>query len=77
MRWRNILEEYNPVLIHILQGSKIIAAGTLSRLDIVCTHYPIKPDMSSLVGHFCLEKEDVLHLVNCKTIMQYQQNNNL
>ena len=34
MRRRLILEEYNPQLIHI-QGSKNIAADTLSRLDIV------------------------------------------
>ena len=31
--------------------------------------------MSSLGAHFSLEKEDVLHPVNYKTIMQYQQNN--
>ena len=31
--------------------------------------------MSSRAGHFSLEKKDVLHQVNYKTIMQYQQNN--
>ena len=31
--------------------------------------------MSSLAEHFSLEKKDVLHPVNYKTIMQYQQNN--
>ena len=31
--------------------------------------------MSSLTEHFPLEKEDVLHPINYKTIMRYQQNN--
>ena len=31
--------------------------------------------MSSLAEHFTLVKEDVPHLVNYQTIMQYQQNN--
>ena len=31
--------------------------------------------MSSLAEHFSLEKEDVLHPFNYKTIMWYQQNN--
>ena len=31
--------------------------------------------MSSLAENFSLEKEDILHPVNYKTIMQYQQNN--
>ena len=44
MRWRLILEEYNPELIYI-QGSKNIAADTLSRLDIVDTSNLIKPKM--------------------------------
>ena len=74
MRWRLILEEYNPELIYI-QGSKNIAADTLSRLDIGDTHNPIKPNISPLAEHFSLEKEDVLCPVNYKTIMQYQQNN--
>ena len=30
--------------------------------------------MSTLAEHFSLEKEDVLHPVNYKIIMQYQQN---
>ena len=29
--------------------------------------------MSSLADYFPLEKEDVLHPINYKTIMQYQQ----
>ena len=36
LRWRLILEEYNPELLYI-QGSKNIAADALSRLDIVDT----------------------------------------
>ena len=74
MRWRLILEEYNPELIYI-QGSKNIAADVLSRLDMVDANYPIKPNMPSLAEHFSLEKEDFLHPFNYKTIMQYQQNN--
>ena len=75
MRWRVILEEYNSELIYI-QGSKNIAADALSRLDLVDTYIPIKHNMSSLAGYFSLEREDVLHPVNYKTIMRYQQNNN-
>ena len=74
MRWRLILEEYNPELIYI-QGSKNITANALSRLDVVGTNNPIQLYMSSLAKQFSLEKEDVLHPVNYKTIMQYQQNN--
>ena len=44
MKWRLILEEYNPGLIYI-QGSKNIAADALSRLDIKNTNNLIKPDM--------------------------------
>ena len=36
MRWKLILEEYNPELIYI-QGSKDITADALSGLDIVDT----------------------------------------
>ena len=43
MRWRFILEE----LIYI-QSSKNIAADELSRLDILDTNHPSKPDISSL-----------------------------
>ena len=46
MKWRFILEEYNPQLIYI-QGSKNIAADALSRLDIVDNNNPIKHNMSS------------------------------
>ena len=73
MQWRFILNEYNPELIYI-QGFKNIAADVLSRLDIVDTDNPIKPNMSSLVDNFSSEK-NVPHSVNQKTIMQYQQNN--
>ena len=46
MRWRLILEEYNPELIYI-QGSKNIVVDSLSRLDIVDTNDLIKLKMSS------------------------------
>ena len=36
MHWRLVLEEYGPELIYV-QGSKNIAANTLSRLDKVGT----------------------------------------
>ena len=35
-------------------------ADVLSRLDIIGTNNSIKPNMSSLVEHFSLEKEDSL-----------------
>ena len=44
MRWKLILEECISELICI-QGSKNIAADTLSRLDIVDTSNLIKPKM--------------------------------
>ena len=56
MRWRLIVEEYNPELIWYIQGSKNIAAEALSRMDIVDTNNPIKSKMSSLAEHFSLEK---------------------
>ena len=43
---------------------KYIAVDALSRLDIVDTNNPIKPNMSSLAGHFSFEKEDVLYPAN-------------
>ena len=52
-----------------------MAADALSRLDIVDTNNLIKTNRSSFAKHFSLEKEDVLHPVNFKSIMWYQQNN--
>ena len=54
MTWRLILEEYDSELIYI-QGSKNIAFDALSRLDIVRTYMPVKPNMSSLAEYFALE----------------------
>ena len=71
MRWRLILEEYNPDLIYN-QDSKNIAADALSRLDTVDINNPIKPNMSAFAAHFSLEKEDVPCTVNYKNITQYQ-----
>ena len=68
MRWRLIWKEYKPELIYI-QGSKNIAANALRTLDIVDPNNPIKSNMSSVAEHFSLEKEDVLHPVNYKTII--------
>ena len=39
MRWRLILEEYNPEVIHI-QGSRNIADDSLNRLEIVDANNP-------------------------------------
>ena len=64
MRWRLILEEYNLELIY-MQGSKNIAADALSRLDIK----DIKPNISSLVEYFSLDKDDVRNPLHYKTIM--------
>ena len=55
MRWRLILEEYNPELTYI-QGSKNIAADALIRLDIVDINNPIKHNMSSLAEKFFFRK---------------------
>ena len=73
MRWRHILEEYDPELIY-KKGSKNITADAFSRLDKVDTKNPIKPNMSSLAEHFSLEKDDIIHPINYKTTMRYQQN---
>ena len=72
MRWRLLLEKYNPEKLIYIQGSKNITAGVLSRLDIEHTKNAIKPNVSSLAEHFSLEKKDVLHPINYKSIMQYK-----
>ena len=46
----------------------------LRRLGKVTFNNPIKPNIPSVSEHFSFEKEDFLHQVNYKTIMQYQQN---
>ena len=71
MRWRPILEVYDPELIYI-QGSKNIIDYELIRLSIVEANNPIKPNMSSLPEHLTLEKKDVLHPVNNENILRYQ-----
>ena len=72
MYWILILEEYNPELIYI-QGSKNIAADTLSRLDIVDTPNPVKHNIKSVNEHYGSEDEEISHPTNNKTIMQMQQ----
>ena len=63
MKWRLILKEYNPEFIYI-QCSKNITAYVLSRLYIVDSNNPIKPNMSSLTEHFLLEKNIFyIHLI--------------
>ena len=63
MRWRLILEEYGPELIYI-QGSKNIAAATLSRLDIVDTPNPVENNIKSINEHNGLDDEDSSHPTN-------------
>ena len=60
MRWRLILKGYNSELIYI-QG--YIAADTPDRLEIMNINNPIKPNMSLLMDHFSVEKDDFLHPV--------------
>ena len=60
MRWRLILEEYNPEFIY-MQGVKNITADTLS------STITIKPNMSSLVEYFSLAWGDDQHPVILKT----------
>ena len=57
-----------------IQGSKNINTEKSNRLDIVNTKNKIKTNIS-LAGNFSLEKEDVSHPFNYKTVIQYQQNN--
>ena len=63
MQWRLILEEYRPELIYI-QGSKNIAADTLSRLDIGDTPELIKNNIKTVNEHYGLEDEDFSHPTN-------------
>ena len=54
MRWRLILEEYSTEPIYI-QRYKNITADALSRVDIVDTNDPFKPNISSLAEYFSLK----------------------
>ena len=58
MRWRLILEKYNPELIYI-KGSKNILPDALSRLDIVDTPHPVYDNIKSVNEHYGLEDEDI------------------
>ena len=75
MRWRLILEKFNPELIYI-QGSKNIAADALSRLEIVDTPNPVKYYIKSINEHYGLEYDIISHPTNYKTIMRNQQKDN-
>ena len=68
-----MLENFCPELISI-QDSKFITTDAWSRLDVVDTNNPIKPNMSSLAEYYSVGNEDVPHLVNYKSIMWCQQN---
>ena len=68
MQWRLIIEEYSPDLIYI-QGSKNIAADTLSRLDIVDNLSSVENIIKSVNEHYGLEDEDISCLRNYKIIM--------
>ena len=73
MRWRLILENFSAQLIYI-QGSKDITSDTFSRLNTTNSNNPITSNMPSSSEQFSLEKDNILRLINHKTIMQYQQN---
>ena len=51
MRWRLIIEEYNPEIRYI-KGTKNIVADALSRLDI-------NPDSNNSLEYYGLEKDDL------------------
>jgi hypothetical protein len=51
MRWRLIIEEYNPKIRYI-KGTKNIVADALSRLDI-------NPDSNNSLEYYGLEKDDL------------------
>ena len=68
MRWRLILEEYDPELIYI-QGSINTAADALGRLDIVDTPNPVTNIINAVNEDYWIEDEDISHPTNYKTIM--------
>ena len=64
MQWRLILEEYSFDLIYI-QGSKNIAADTLSIFDIVDTPNPVRNKIiKSTKKHYGLEDKDISQPTN-------------
>ena len=71
MKWRLILQKYNPELIYT-KNVTTLAADTLSRLDNVDTPNSIKNNFKSVNEHYEFEDEDILHPTNYKTIMQNQ-----
>ena len=54
---------------YVYKSFNIIAADALSRLDIVETDNPIKPNMLSLDVHFSLSKRYDLYPFNYKSII--------
>ena len=79
MRWRLSQEDLSPEVIYI-KGSTNIVADALSRLDIIenlnntnFNNNKVEPALERLSENFALNKEDVLHLTNFKTIMRFQQ----
>ena len=76
IRWRLILEEYNPKLNNV-KASKNVAADALSRLGKVDTNNRRKTNMSSLVEYYSLEKEDILNPANCNFFCNINQVINL
>ena len=71
MRWRLILEEFNPKLTYI-KGERNIVADALSRLDMTSTSIP--PEQAA--EHFGLEEDDLpddAFPLSYKTLMIHQQ----
>ena len=54
MRWRPILEEFNPTLLYIKGGNNILA-DALSRLDMK----PSSLTKENIGEHFGLEEDDL------------------
>ena len=71
MRWKFILDKYSSELIYT-QGSKNIAAGSLSRLDIVDVLNPVKNYINSINEHYGSDDEDISHTANYETIIWNQ-----
>ncbi len=77
LRWRLIIEEYGPELIHI-KGDKNIVADALSRLNIDPIYAPSTPDINYDAEFYGLDDEDLspnVFPVHYKLIAKHQYSN--
>ena len=79
MRWRLLIEEYNPELIYI-PGETNIVADALSRLELMKTSDSIEPDKvnrNEFADNFALNESDfpssTSYPASYKTLMRHQQ----